>query len=459
MEICLLSMLALSAPMQDAPDAAQLLQMAEQCRASIATAHIEWSREKVDKQGKRSTRLYTSRIANEERIYVHRGDESGVIARGPDGQPLSGGIVLGTRPIQALTTADRFWTHQSGSIRAEVRPLVPGKHGAPDVRSLGMTAAYTPAGVSEALATDQSRTRLVEEDGMPVITIENGNQSTRLWIDPSRGYSPVRVARVDDGKIQYESRSELQQYDGVWYPAVVRFYRTSFRDGKEPFEIIRVHGAAFNQPGQPRSFRPEDIGIEPGVNILHFNDLGQELNILFWDGARLISPDEFGEREKAGELRVSPAVQAELARLEAERARREEKMAAFAADPTLLQPSTQRTLTAWEKYVLDFIERYELNTEQAEKARSILKECQETAATHIARHKGEFEALEKEYAALDRTNTPEKAQRREERRGELFKPLDDIFEKELKPRLEKLPTRAQRAAVEKRGGKTEPERK
>jgi hypothetical protein len=31
---------------------------------------------------------------------------------------------------------------------------------------------------------------------------------------------------------------------------------------------------------------------------------------------------------------------------------------------------------------------------------------------------------------------------------ELRKPIQDIFEKQLKPRLDKLPTRAQRAAVE-----------
>ncbi|MCK4343005.1 MAG: hypothetical protein KAY37_14925 [Phycisphaerae bacterium] len=106
----------------------------------------------------------------------------------------------------------------------------------------------------------------------------------------------------------------------------------------------------------------------------------------------------------------------------------------------------------WEKYVRVFIEKYRLNDAQTQKAHSILKECQEQAASHMAKRKSQIEDLDKKIKA----HTGDKKKAKElakltDLRAKLLEPIGRIFERRLKPSLEKLPTRAQRQAAQKAG--------
>lgn len=110
----------------------------------------------------------------------------------------------------------------------------------------------------------------------------------------------------------------------------------------------------------------------------------------------------------------------------------------------------------WEAYVREFIEKYKLDDGQAQRAKLILKDCQEQARQHMQRHKAELEQLDKKKKALTESKDKLKALTElSQRRAKLLEPIERIFEKRLKPRLEKLPTRAQRQAAEK-AAKTEP---
>lgn len=109
----------------------------------------------------------------------------------------------------------------------------------------------------------------------------------------------------------------------------------------------------------------------------------------------------------------------------------------------------------WEAYVREFIQRYQLDEAQSQKAMSILKDCQEQARSHMAKRKHELEALENRAKAL--ANKPDSAKESAEvnqQRQKLLEPIGAIFERQLKPRLERIPTRAQRQAAESapRGG-------
>jgi len=108
----------------------------------------------------------------------------------------------------------------------------------------------------------------------------------------------------------------------------------------------------------------------------------------------------------------------------------------------------------WEAYVREFIQKYQLDDGQAQKARSILKDCQEQAQRIMQKRKPEIEHLDKKLAALTKANKKDKTQelaKLNERRSKLLEPINGIFERQLKPRLDKLPTRAQRAVGEKAG--------
>lgn len=98
----------------------------------------------------------------------------------------------------------------------------------------------------------------------------------------------------------------------------------------------------------------------------------------------------------------------------------------------------------WEQFVRDFVAEYELDADQQQKAVMLLLRCEVKGDSFLASKADALEKLEAE--RLD----PAKKAEADEKLAKLLAPIDDIFEKNLKPGLEKLPTRAQRAAVEKR---------
>ena len=107
--------------------------------------------------------------------------------------------------------------------------------------------------------------------------------------------------------------------------------------------------------------------------------------------------------------------------------------------------------STWETYTRKFIEKYKLNDGQTQKANSILRDCQEQGRRHMAKSKSRFGTIEKKLADLKSSEKKKRAEKMlalNEQQKKLREPVDRIFENQLKPRLEKLPTRAQRKAAE-----------
>lgn len=118
----------------------------------------------------------------------------------------------------------------------------------------------------------------------------------------------------------------------------------------------------------------------------------------------------------------------------------------------------------WEAYVRDFIQRFQLNEAQSQRAQSILKDCQEQGQRVMKSRQAQLERIDKRETELRESKDKEMSKQLAElgkERTKLLEPINDIFEKQLKPRLESLPTRAQRAAAEtaaKKPGANKPER-
>ena len=101
---------------------------------------------------------------------------------------------------------------------------------------------------------------------------------------------------------------------------------------------------------------------------------------------------------------------------------------------------------AWERYVEQFIARYQLDAQQQQKARLFLRRQREARDTYLARKAGQMERIEKLYK---QAKTPEQVQQAEAEYKKLMAPVERMFEV-LKSKLETLPTRAQRRAAAKR---------
>jgi hypothetical protein len=104
----------------------------------------------------------------------------------------------------------------------------------------------------------------------------------------------------------------------------------------------------------------------------------------------------------------------------------------------------------WDAYVEDFIKKYDLTDGQAQKARDILKDCKGQAARYASKAETRTELYDEQMEKLkkDAKANKDAIAKLTEAKAKLLAPIDTIFEKQLKPRLDKLPTRAQRAAAE-----------
>lgn len=121
------------------------------------------------------------------------------------------------------------------------------------------------------------------------------------------------------------------------------------------------------------------------------------------------------------------------------------------ARPTRATSSKNDFESEWEAYVRKFIEKYELNEDQQNKANKILKSCQDQANRYMRSREGHLKRLDQRLAELK--SPTDDSQRQEAAklkaaREKMLSPIGMIFERQLKPRLEKLPTRAQRDAAE-----------
>lgn len=436
---------------QQRPEALQKL---EEYRGALRTGQIEWSQTNFGQnEGWRKGVLFykTSKIAENARILVNRGDENGIVIRDENGNANSDDCRTPTYRIQ---TSTGVWEKMDG----EMQPMIPatffeGAVGVPDPRSLGVTSGLELPDIHEAIWRDHRaspaawRYEEAREGEIHVVRVLKGEDTTTYWIDPRRGWSPVRVrSEYSKDNRWTESRTMLTEMDGVWVPETVQIYDSLHDDGQTPLKVIQVYDASFNKPEHPRELTLADIGVDLGtmVTVVKRDQHPFEGK---WDGENVIDPDEFLRRK----LQEGPLFKKELSCLKRKQAdkaiaRLNEDIVGD-LDPVALRKSVSRDPkqceSLWEAYTRKFIEKYQLNEEQTQKALAILKDCQDRGKAHLDGHRDEFA----KYDELLKNAGPSENPDLQAARNKLLKPLDDIFEQRLVPRLDKLPTRAQRKAA------------
>jgi hypothetical protein len=399
-----------------------------------------------------------ARFAGDERIWTRLGDDEGVVRRDVGGRPTA------LAPTHVLLKDEQLWRYQDNGGIGEY--ALTWRFDPPcDMRLLGVFPRgfrgphYKAPGEGSTDCTFRER----REGELVVVTRECKNGwHTEWWIDPQRGWNPVRVRVTRADQSWLETRSTLKQFDGIWFPEKVEDYNSEWKEGKEPQETIQVYEAEFNHPEHPRRFTPEDIGITRGTLLSVRDDKLETFNELgVYDGREVVpmstymnmTTEEYRALAERAGIR-SPRLLADfLASRPAGESASPEKRAAL-IDPNDLPGRLQRVQdveSEWEAYTRRFIEKYRLDGEQSEKAWQILKTCQGHAHGYLTRRRAEFERLEKEVAGLAGLSGTERLARAaaiNELAGKLARPLEEIFERQLKPRLETLPTRKQRAAAE-----------
>lgn len=458
-----------SADQDQAVEPPVALQKAVQWRSAqrLLTARIEFSVRPGDRashvpKGARR-RFFTSRCAGSDSIMIDQGDAEGVVVLGRDGSPAPS---RGHRPRYYLRQGGELWEHTERAAGAYVHNVQDDDDpfGVIDLRNCGLNPTKPFADLNEL---EQRFARLgypplkyteTTQEGLHVVTGVSGQSKYRWWIDPAKDWNVVRTAILRDDAIFAEARFALARFDGIWFPQRVEYFPGPAGE-VEASLVLEVFAAEFNCPEHPTTFTPADIGVEPGMSVTYVDP--ENPRLLYWDGQTTVSIEEFAERQERGEVEEGATLKRELARLHEENELRHAAARARTAAPTSAPATTQpadlwRTYESeWEAYTRRFIAHFALEDDQTTRALAILKDCQQQAASRLVRLRPRIRAHEERVAALRAAGRPLSAEVTASlaaHRKSLVGPIDEILESRLKPRLDRLPTRKQRA----RAGPFEP---
>lgn len=447
---------ACAAPLPESQKPAALLAM-ETARREIETCDLKWTFTPLSGSLQGHAHRRQLRSARDDIVYAKLRNDDGVVGYDDDGSPsrASERRLLRTdgavaRYDEGRPTCNRF---AGGTDEAQVL----GFQAPEDIRSLGLNPNFQrvsdlPSAIWEYPAPGYARTYREEViGGVHKVTaeLEVGEHIT-WYVNPAKGWNAERIEYGAGGEVNRVATIELKQFDGVWFPAR---YEVSIGGADQPMYRIEIEKAEFNRPEHPREFTLADIGVEPGMQVIEKCADGS-MRQLVWNGKAAVMMDEFRRQRAEGLVDYGPTLQ--KLRTEGFLAHPEQRLRLNKAVST---SAAKARVGLWEAYVRDFIQRYSLDDGQTQQCLEILAQCQAQAHAHLDRHRADFERIERTAGELADGELAQRGQRVAALQAEFDKlvaPLGEIFESQLKPRLEKVPTRAQRRAAETRGAASQP---
>lgn len=364
-------------------------------------------------------------------------------------------------PHRYLQNSDGVFAHARTTITIEtwkrgVGDPPPQEVGIRDVRWIGLSPfpaqmpqaghLYTwpiefPDPVTWASAKTDCTWSEERHDSQVHVRAEFPGGAKIVWtLESDKDLYPSRIVAEGRGQV-FECAITLAKTQGHWFPQDVSYSL----DG-QPFQSHWIADVSFPASAS-ETYGLRDLGAEPGFNVSEHTP-GTEIRM--WDGERDVSLAEWDKLLESGKRKPGPAV--------IERARNlhrdnpywtDEQRAEFrrkhdeSFEPQAKAPS--EPLGPWRKYTLDFIVRFQLDSDQRQKAMQILKECEELGQKHLDKVASELADVQRELSSVADSKSRDAASRSQEKLSRLLKPLDEIFETRLVPKLDTLPTRAQRA--------------
>lgn len=414
---------------------------------------VSWSR--LDGEGETALQYITRWSKNGDCIFEYRGDDDGWTLHDEKGRGVGRFPRLtligdeGVIGFQETGTSAQWWKPgwPPGPVTepaplGEVRNVLGAGLWYNDIT---LEHKFGPAGVLREPLLDGADWTERRAGRLIAVTanVQGGRANITWYIDPERDWNPERVVMKDSEGNVAECRSKLEKFNGRWLPAVTEYYQ----NGQLQSQIV-VSDAAFTNDA-PSDFTPGDLGMEPGV-VFSMQNADNDQNWT-WDGVGVVPRQEFYQAIKEGKRKWGPTFERIRSgqgydspyMTEEDRVRLQ-----FKRQQLRLQAYEARRNGAWLAFVTDFIAKHKLDAEQSQKAMAILRDCEEMAAQVYASQKP---AVTRAIAALESARTAGDLDKIKAVEAELIQmntPLDEIFNKQLKPRLNALLTRAQLRAAE-----------
>lgn len=270
----------------------------------------------------------------------------------------------------------------------------------------------------------------------------------KWWINEDRGWNPERiVAEEFAGNPEIEVRAALEEYDGVWFPKEVELSA-----GGRVFERFRVKAAKFDGAAGIEKLTVSELNLEPGVNVNFKNAApGDPRNMVhIWNGDAAVDLKTWKRQVTSGERQYGPRFKKmqQTGQPDTTYMTDDELERWRAHSIAMPEQSARGTLAnVWERHVADFCVAYRLDDAQRQKAWLILEECQKAGTEYLDRRKADFASAQRSLMKSRAAGDADGMKAAQTKLTELFAPFTAIFELQLKPRLEQLPTRAQRSAT------------
>lgn len=392
------------------------------------------------------------------------GDEEGVVIRNEQGEAIESGF----GPVYSLRRGGELWYYKDGDVHADLFEGV-GPLTSIDARSFGVYCAPHVGTLEDAIIRPFGMGQTVEytqraEGNGEVIIARNGDKEMAWHFDDASAGAPSKVVYTEAGRIMAESRSVLGKYDNRTFPTRIEYYKFGYRGGVEPFNVMEIQSLDVNSPNTPNELNLEAIHIDAGINVtIRQEGAPDKVEMRRWTGTRFATLEEANDAERKGVWISGPHVLAnrqrarDLMKMREESGQRAPTVAGDAGATSKRITVDDRppslaanVISGWEAYTRRFIARYRLNGDQTDQALRLLRNCESEAQEWIQRHPDDYDQYENTIARMRAGERGASATGGEmdRLRAKLLEPLDDIFERTLKPRLNAIPTTQQRRNVE-----------
>ncbi len=442
--IALLMSIAFSLVGTDSVNAAPKALLAlEQYRARhLRRGDVHWT-VRLPQGQQLSLAHYHSRFTNGDHIIINRGDDEGYVGLNMQNERVKGRVVMMRQRDGTM------WMTDGASVAADVWPadsLMPPLAMFADVLSLDVVVetrlfarfqdlhtALWKSGIEKRGSVSYHES---SQNGVHMVSAEvrrpDGRKIEYLWwLDPKRGWGPVKTEYRQDGKVVEHTEITPKDWGGVWFPSVILQFRTAYENGRKPYREITIDSAKFGG-SLPTSLGPREIGIETGTNIHVYATRKKPYHSLNWDGTKGIDPDEFSRKLAAGKLKRGPNFMRWVTH---------GRTAGAAGAASAAGGSLTTVVDEWERYVRRFIRERDLSGEQRHGAMAVLDDCRKEAEGYVAARRRQFDDLARR---AEKVAAGVKDPKLSDARRRLYAPIDAIFDHRLKPRLEALLTAEQR---------------
>lgn len=340
-----------------------------------------------------------------------------------------------------LFTPEGTWTNLGHSIAATVQ--LDQFDVGPKLNHLGVIFPH-PRATDINYRVEVSGDQVLVIAQSPGRSGESRSNEIRYWLDPLQDFAITQVEVWTENRCVRRNMIENARYNDRWFPVRVAEF---VNEDKHPQTVWRIAAAEFETTNCPSVVTPADIGVQVGTWVSANSPRRERAGSFVWDGRGLSTAASVRERVASGELAYGLDFSDEFERANngedidntvQQRAAARLKQYWWTWPTPTSAASDKPTPRLWEAEVSAFISRYNLSTEQAQRAWIIHSDCVATLEHWIRRHRT---SLEKEgQKSSDKFSTAMQSPTK----LALERLLSETLEEKLRPRLETLLTRNQR---------------